>query len=905
MASDVLGISVTGLRVSQNALRTSGHNIANANTQGYSSQSTEINTLGASPSGAGYIGNGAYTSRIERIVNDFVTGQVRQDTSLYGEFSAYNEHVLQLNDVLSNSSTGLTQGLESFFSAIQNATGDPTSTSARQLVISEAENLANRFNTLYNRIDTISNSVEQNLEAAVDKINTLTSSIARLNRSISESFSSSASNPPNDLLDQRDEALRQLSELVTVQVTEQGDVVNVAVGNGISLVVGSTTSTLRLGQNEYNPLESEIYITGLTQPIGASLAGGEMGGLLDVQETVIRPAFNDLGRVALVIADSFNELQQQGITLTNSFGTNLFQDVNDSAIVSNRVFPSTNNATSNQLVSLSITDSSQLTTSDYRLLIGGGSTTYRVERLADGVEVASGTVPGAFPASIEFDGISFDIAAGTFTSGDEFLIQPTRFGAQHFSVLALQPEDIALGSPVLTDTSLGNLGNGEISAGEVLSLLDSNGVALPLLAQVGQMSPSLLIQFTTPTSYDILDNSDPGNPIQLDPPIRNQSYVPGIQNNLFASDSGQTTVVSNGTALGLPAGSTEVPAGTAVNNYAADTFTFTTTNPDTGATSSQTVFSTLNASARATAGVLDNISGVSATAFNYLELRDFSVSLTSPLQITLNGEDLVDYSSGAIATTVPDPTVNSGEDFNDYLVDKINSNSNLTNLGIYAVSAYDAVAAEFYIQVHSTRGDDLTVQLEAAVGEVIDVNDGTNADVTMTGAGAGTVTEVLVGGQIDVTLASNIAMTTAGTDIFNAAVAQASYLGIQAKITGTPQSGDTFSIDFNTDAALDSRNGLAMIALQQSRTMAGGQETYSSAYNRLVETVGIKANSSQLNTESAKNILAQTISLRDSVSGVNLDEEAADLIRFEQLYSANAQVINVARDLFDRLLSSF
>lgn len=909
--SDILGVSISGLRVSQNALRTTGHNIANANTEGYSRQKTEINSLGGSQSGIGYLGSGSYTSKIERVVNDFVITQVRQDTSLSGEMNAYSEHILQLNEVLANTSTGLTQGLDSFFAAVQNVSDDPTSSASRQLLISESENLADRFNTLYSRIDNINDSVNEGLTTAVNTINTLTESIARLNRSITDSVGNSNSTP-NDLLDQRDEALRELSKLISVQVVEQGDQVNVSIGNGIPLIVGESTTDFILGVNEFDPLKPDIYLQGITTPITNSLSGGELGGLLDVQDNVISPALNDLGRIGLVIADNINEVHQQGITPNNTFGGNFFRDINDAAITSERVKVSNNNQTSDQIVSLSITDTAQLTNSEYRLTVNSGNS-YSVVRLDDNTEVASAAIPGAFPASIEFEGLSFDIAAGTFSSGDEFLIQPTRSGARNFGTMPLRPSDIALGSPVLTESSLGNLGSGTISAGSVLSLTDASDAAIPLLTnQVGQMSPPLIVKFTTPTSYDILDNSDPANPVQLSPPIRNQIYVPGIENSLFSSDQGLTVVTSGGADLGLPAGSTEVAVGAGVNGYPAEVFTFTTTDSVTGAVTLQSFSSTLNASARTTAGLIDNMTGVSATAFNYLEMRNTSLSLTAPLQVTVNGEDLVEYNAGVLTANVPDPTLNSGEDFNDYLVEQVNNNASLSSLGIYAVSAYDATAAEFYIQLHSTRGDDLTVELEAAIGEELDINDGTNTDVTMTGAGLGNPTEVLVGGRIDVELADTVVMTStpSPSGIFGTISAADAYLGIQANITGTPASNDTFTLDFNQDAALDNRNGLALVNLQQQNSIVdstAGEPTqnYGNAYNRLLEEVGIKTNSAELNRDAAQQVLNQTISLRDSISGVNLDEEAADLIRFEQLYSANAQVINTARELFDRLLNSF
>lgn len=905
--SGLLGVSITGLRVSQTALRTAGHNIANANTEGYSRQSTDINSLGGNQTGAGFIGNGAYVSQIQRVVDQFIINQMRSDTSMYNEMNSYNQYIAQLNDTLSNPSTGLTQAMETFFASLQNMTDDPSSLSARELFSSETETLEKRFNTLHSRIDGINVNVDENITSTVENINALAQSIATLNQSITEVVGTSDQNQPNDLLDQRDEALRELAQFVNVNTTVQGAAINVSIGTDVPLVVGETLYQLEIGQNEFDPQRTEIFVPALVQPVTESLIGGELGGLVEIQRSIIEPTLNQLGQVALAIAESFNEAQQQGITLSNLYGNDVFLDINDRTVINSRVLPSTNNTTSDHDINVTIEDVSELTTSDYKFILDNTASAYRIVRLEDNQEILSGAFAGVLPTNIEFDGLSLNLNAGTYSANDEFLIRPTRNGATDFHSLSIPANEIALASPVLTGTGVGNTGSGEISLGEVLSLTDANDNPLPLLATLGEMSPPLLVSFTTETTYDILDNSDPANPVQLSPPIRNQIYISGIENSLFGTDLGATTVVSGGTALGLPVGSTAVASGLAVNGYPSETFTFTTTDPDTGATTTQNVTSIANASARNTASALDNVDGVTASAFNYLELRDFSLTLTAPLQITLNNENLIPYDGANIRIDVPSPSLNSGEDFNDYVAEQINSNDALAQLGIYAVSSYDATANEFYIAVHSTRGDDLTVQLEAQAGDVIEVNDGTNADVSITGAGAGTVNEVLVGGQIDVTLADTITMTSAPSPsvIFGAISAASNYLGIQANIRGRVEAGDRFTLDFNNDAALDNRNGLTMVDLQLTATIDSGQKTFNDAYSDIVESIGIKTNVSKINLDAAENVLEQTTSLRDSISGVNLDEEATDLIRFEQLYSANAQVINVSRDLFDRLINSF
>jgi flagellar hook-associated protein 1 FlgK len=415
-----------------------------------------------------------------------------------------------------------------------------------------------------------------------------------------------------------------------------------------------------------------------------------------------------------------------------------------------------------------------------------------------------------------------------------------------------------------------------------------------------------LVKFTTPTSYDILDNSDLANPVQLDPPIRNQIYVPGIQNSLFPTDIGQTTVVSEGSDLGL-ASSTVVAAGpAAANGYPAESYTFLRDG-----TAFDTKSSLGDASAREIAGILDNVDGVSATAFNYAELRNLDgLTLTAPLQITLNGENLINSAAGVFDPEVPDPAIAGGEDFNDYLAAQINDNSTLTALGIVAVSRYEASSGEFFVQIDSTRGDDLNLQLEASGAESIDVNDGTvNANLVNN-------QQVSVGGRIDVSLAGDISLLTTLTPdaIFDltANPAQAAFIGIQASITGNIQGGDKFSLDFNTDAAFDNRNGLALANLQSADTIAsstnassiGPDQSFGDSYSKLLETVGIKTNISNQDTDAANSVLTQTTNLRNSISGVSLDEEAANLIQYQQLYSANAQVINVAREIFDQLLNS-
>ena len=212
----------------------------------------------------------------------------------------------------------------------------------------------------------------------------------------------------------------------------------------------------------------------------------------------------------------------------------------------------------------------------------------------------------------------------------------------------------------------------------------------------------------------------------------------------------------------------------------------------------------------------------------------------------------------------------------------------------------------------ASSGVNLDIRFTATTaGNSIGVHDSNgNPTVTLTESTAGNQSAITVGGRIDITMADGVELRTSPTtsqllgDSTAADFAQSSYLGYQVTIKGQPQAGDTFTVDFNSNASNDNRNALRFVELETKGTIDNGALSLSGGYSRLVETVGTKSNLSSINTSASKSLLEQTQTLRDSVSGVNLDEEAADLIKFEQMYNANARVISVARDLFDTLLNS-
>ncbi len=923
--SGLLSNAISGLQASQNALRTAGHNISNANTAGYSRQEVHYATRPEQSAGAaGFIGSGVTTTGIERVVNEFVTTQLRLDTSTFNQLNKFNSSIGKVDRLLADASTGLSGALQNFFSAMQNGANDPASTPGRQLIVTESDSLSIRFNNLHQRLNDVEKSVNGEIRTITAQLNSLASSIASLNQSIGEARASGNGNQPNDLLDKRDEALRQLSELVAVQVVSQstGDV-NVFIGNGQPLVIGTQSNGFSVTNDGKIQLKSNNAVADVTEQI----SGGQIGGLLSFRDQVLAPSMNELGRIAIVLADQFNTQQQQGIDLDGDYGQKIFRDFNDPLLASGRVVHGSNNAPPvDRLLNVTITDSSKITTSDYQFDIIPGSTNYLVTRLSDNTVVSQGMLSGAYPASIEFDGVSLNLTRGSFQGGDSFVLQPTRNGANEIASVIQRPEDLAFAVPIRTATNTGNSGSGLISSGEVLSLVDKSGNRLPAFSTAGQLSPPVVIRFTSDTTYDVLDNSDPANPKHLNPPLRNQTFIPGITNNVFSSDIGETRIAGNGSRLGLPDGRMPelLPSSASAkqpNGYFAEQLNFSITDPVTGAVSNKTLITSANASAQQTAAQISALPGVSANAYTTATITDINVApgdFAWPMQLSVNGESLLE-DNGAIPTPsftadVPDPSVDEVA-FNDYLAQRINNNANLQSLGIRAQSTTNPFTGAPELRLTASSGVDLDIRFTAPNNPAnsIDVNDGSgNPNVRLQGqnTGPGQQSAVTVGGRIDITLANGISLTTAPSDspLFGdssaSTFAQSSFLGYQVSLSGQPKAGDTFTVGFNTDGKNDNRNALAMVALETASTMQDGKLSFGEGYSKLVEEVGTKSSLAKINMEASKSLLEQSQTMRDGIAGVNLDEEAADLIRFQQLYGANAQVISVARELFDTLLNA-
>ena len=513
MGSNIFSASLSGMNAAQYALTTTEHNIANANTPGFTRQQVLVSSRAAQASGAGFIGQGVDVAGVQRIYDQFLTTQVRQEQSQSSYLSAYLSVMKQVDNLVADPAAGVSPAMQSFFDAMNGLSSSPESVPARQTVISTAQFAVNRFQAIDQRLTDIADGLTGQIAGSVQSVNTYANQIATLNGNIKRAIAAGQGQPPNDLLDQRDQLVNQLNKEMKVTVQQQTDgAMNVFVGNGQALVIDERAMALQVVQSPNDPSKVDIaYLTnGKTIPLQqSSLQGGNLGAYLTFRDQSLEPARNALGRVALGLATSLNQQNQLGQDLQGVLGGSLL------VAAAPRVDKGANN-TGTATLSASIASVSALTTSDYQLKFDG--THYTMTRLSDNALTNLGA--SLVPAPT-VDGFTVNLDAGAMAAGDSFSIRPTANAARDIALLNNDPAKLATAAPIRTSAALTNLGTAKITAGTV-------NAPPPLNAN---LQAPLSITFTSATTFTV---------VGAVPAVGAQTYTPGQA----ISFNGWTTQIS-------------------------------------------------------------------------------------------------------------------------------------------------------------------------------------------------------------------------------------------------------------------------------------------------------------------------------------------------------------------------
>ena len=496
----LLNIGTRALLANQLALQTAGNNVANVNTAGYSRQSVLLQSVNGQFTGAGYSGNGVEAATVLRNHSDFLTRQSTLTASVSASDSKRLDMLKQLEDLFPGGANGLGAAVGDMLNAFSDVASAPSDLSARTTVLARADELTSRFTATASRLSTLQQGVQTELRTTATSINGLATRIARANQQIASE--QGTGHTPNDLLDQRDELLKQLGALLqTTNVPADDGSVTVFLAGSQPLVLGQTVAPVSITNDEFgDPGKSKLSITrgGTTIVLDeATLGGGALCGLLRFQNTDLVDATNLIGRMALALGTRMNDQQHLGLDLNGTAGGDIF-----SLGAMPRVLPAAaNTGTASVQVGVQTTPSSGATSlqaSDYEMTFAT-ATTGTIRRVSDGQVTSFGAVPA------QIDGLDLQVS-GTAVAGDRFLVTPFRQTAASIDIALGSPRALAMASPVAASAGTANLGTLTLQ-----SLLPQQANA--------NLNQTVTLTFTSAGSFDVIGTGT-GNPIGV-------AYVPG------------------------------------------------------------------------------------------------------------------------------------------------------------------------------------------------------------------------------------------------------------------------------------------------------------------------------------------------------------------------------------------
>jgi flagellar hook-associated protein 1 len=481
--SDVFGISVSALQAFQQAINVVSNNVANASTPGYDRETVNLTEAIPQANGAATVGAGVAVSGINRAFSQAAANQLNTSQSALGQLNVLQSYSSQIDNLFGTTAGGLSTALQGFYSAFADVANNPTSTASRQALIGQAQSVTSAFQNASGELNSLNTDVNSRITADVTQINSIAKAISTLNNQIVAGTSQAGGQQPNELLDQRDQLVSNLSQLVNIRTTtDPNGALNVFVGNGQPLVLQGQVSALTTVPNQFNATQLEISTAASSVVISNNITSGDLGGLLAARSQVINPALNQLGLIATGLAQTVNSQQAQGLDLSGNFGAPIFAVGTPLATGSSR---NTDAVTAS--VTVNPTGIGALTANDYVLSFVGGVP--KLTNTSDGTSVTpagAGTVASPYTAA----GISI-VLSGTPAAGDQFLVQPTATAANSLKVVLSNPSQIAAAGAIKTAAAGSNIGAATISSGTVLNSANPN-----LLSPV-------TIAFTSPTTYTI------------------------------------------------------------------------------------------------------------------------------------------------------------------------------------------------------------------------------------------------------------------------------------------------------------------------------------------------------------------------------------------------------------------
>ena len=463
----LMNVGVSALNANQQALTTVGHNIANVNTPGYSRQTVYTNALHGQNMGNGFIGKGVQVATVMRNYSALLNRQSNAANAIHAADTSRLQGLMQMQDVFKGGDGSLGAAVTNMMNAFVDVQAAPSDATGRNVVLTRMSELAARFHAASNMLEEQDYSTAQQLRNNALLVNDKASQVARLNNEISRALATG--HQPNDLLDARDQVIREINQYVqTTQVAADDGSISLFVGGSQALVLGINSGQLSVEETKEYPGSQRMALY-FSQPGGqqleltaAMVGGGEIAGLLKFRNEDLAEGRNLLGRLAMTIGHELNLQNQRGLTLNGQQGGALFS------------LPTTSTGYGNitgysnigpGAATTQVMDASQLKPSEYRLIFEGSPVAPVLTRMSDGkVFNATSTPPltmAALNAGFDADGLRFTVPNATTAAavaGNSMLFKPFSTAASEIEALVHNPDELAAASALTANINKNNTG---------------------------------------------------------------------------------------------------------------------------------------------------------------------------------------------------------------------------------------------------------------------------------------------------------------------------------------------------------------------------------------------------------------------------------------------------------------
>ncbi len=472
-----MGIALTGINAANAGLKTTGHNIANANNEGYHKQRLELTAMGPARFGANRFGLGVNISDVTRMQDEIVLRQRRDVASEMSSLNQFESIGTQISEMFGESGYHLDEAMGEYFNAVRESADNPGSIPLRTVVLQRAEEMAQRFNSIDDRLARMETDMAPQIALEVEELNAIGEQLVDINRQLSNGYSND-----NDLLDRRDALLDDLAGKVSIDTRySENGVVSVGIAKGQTIVDGINQNKLNTVPDPENAqlLLVEFDNQGQGVDITGAIKGGALGGILHDSRNLLRDTREGLGQLAASISTEVNDIHRQSIDLDGEQGGDFFAPISPNTIAAY-----TNTGTAK--IDTTIVDGTALQSTTYSLEYDGAN--WNVSDGAGNALVTAGTLP------ISIDGVEISLTSGTLNAGDTFHVSPSLGAASRMAVVVKEPREIAFAEPVRAVEQADNSGSALVQS---VAVADGTDPAL--------QTPVLVEFADPPTQYSIID----------------------------------------------------------------------------------------------------------------------------------------------------------------------------------------------------------------------------------------------------------------------------------------------------------------------------------------------------------------------------------------------------------------